>query len=164
MNIELRRIAYSARLSQETAAFSADVWIDGVKVGTAENNGHGGQTMVFISPPELYAKADAYAKSLPPTVYPARDGMESFSSPSSLDGLIDDLLGKYLDEKDTKAQYKRWCKTKVCFRLKGDKADEWRTMKLDGGKYTKRQKEYLVKKYGDQIEEILNEKIGIMPV
>lgn len=42
MKIELRRISYNAALSQETAAFAAEVWIDGELAFHARNQGTGG--------------------------------------------------------------------------------------------------------------------------
>ncbi|MGI9376018.1 MAG: hypothetical protein ACR2PC_07995 [Tsuneonella suprasediminis] len=42
MKIELRRISYNAALSQETAAFTAEVWIDGELAFHARNQGTGG--------------------------------------------------------------------------------------------------------------------------
>ncbi len=42
MKIELRRISHSAALSQETAAFAAEVWIDGELAFHARNQGTGG--------------------------------------------------------------------------------------------------------------------------
>jgi hypothetical protein len=63
MQIELRKVEYSARLSEETSAFSADVWIDGVKAGQASNHGHGGPTL--ITPQALSQRLDAYGKTLP---------------------------------------------------------------------------------------------------
>ncbi|UXC92949.1 MULTISPECIES: hypothetical protein [Sphingobium] len=42
MEIELRRISYSAALSQETAAYSAEIWIDGELAFHARNQGTGG--------------------------------------------------------------------------------------------------------------------------
>ena len=46
MRIELRKIDYSASLSQETTPFSADIWIDGIKEGHATNHGQGGPTLI----------------------------------------------------------------------------------------------------------------------
>lgn len=40
--IELRNIEVYPRLSEETTAFSADIYFEGRKVGTAENSGKGG--------------------------------------------------------------------------------------------------------------------------
>lgn len=63
MKIELRKVEYSARLSQETAAFAADIWIDGFKEGEARNDGHGGPTL--ISPGALSHRLDQHGKTLP---------------------------------------------------------------------------------------------------
>lgn len=41
MKIELRRITHSAALSQETAAYRAEIWIDGELAFHAHNQGHG---------------------------------------------------------------------------------------------------------------------------
>ena len=42
MKIELRRVSYNAALSQETSAFTAEVWIDGELAFHARNQGTGG--------------------------------------------------------------------------------------------------------------------------
>lgn len=42
MKIALRNITYSAALSQETSAFTADVWINDELAFHARNQGHGG--------------------------------------------------------------------------------------------------------------------------
>ena len=42
MKIELKNIKYAAFASQETSCYEATIYIDGVRVGTVENNGHGG--------------------------------------------------------------------------------------------------------------------------
>jgi len=42
MKIELKNIKYAAFASQETSCYEATIYIDGKKVGTVENAGHGG--------------------------------------------------------------------------------------------------------------------------
>lgn len=49
MKVELKKLAIYQRLSEETTAFSADVWIDGQKVGHAKNDGQGGATLVYLN-------------------------------------------------------------------------------------------------------------------
>jgi len=58
--VELRRIHVDERLSQETMAFAADVYIKGRKVGYADNNGHGGSTNVRV--PVTPDNTEAFAK------------------------------------------------------------------------------------------------------
>lgn len=68
MIIELKRFTTNARLSQETTAFAADVWVDGKKAGFAENDGHGGNTMVHLDP-SVRDAVETYGKTLVPEEY-----------------------------------------------------------------------------------------------
>lgn len=90
MKIELRKFSHYPRLSQETDAFNADVYVDGVKRGTAKNDGHGGPNM--IHPRELNDQIEAYAKTLPPL--PPSPGMEDLGPlPMSGDLFISLMVG-----------------------------------------------------------------------
>lgn len=42
MHIELRKLKIIAALSEETACYTAEIWIDGVRAFTASNRGQGG--------------------------------------------------------------------------------------------------------------------------
>ncbi len=103
MKIELRKITYNARLSQETSAYAADVWIDGVKRGSVQNAGHGGPDMVY--PQQLAVELYNYAKTLPPTVY------QGMTLDASIEGVFGDLLQTHLVTKDLT----RALKTKTLF-------------------------------------------------
>ena len=63
IKIELRNVAYNARLSEETPAYKADVWIDGVKAGTTRNSGTGGANIT--EPHALGERLKAHAATLP---------------------------------------------------------------------------------------------------
>ena len=66
MNLQLKNVHFSERLSQETNAFAADVFFNGKKVGYAENSGHGGCTNVGAYP----EKRDEFKKLvIMPRVY-----------------------------------------------------------------------------------------------
>jgi hypothetical protein len=103
MKIELKRITYNKRLSQETSAYAADIWVDGVKRGTVQNDGHGGPDM--IHPWELGKEIDAYAKTLPQ--------IEIYGTmmSTSAEIIFGDLLNAHLVESDLK----RGMKTKTFF-------------------------------------------------
>lgn len=47
--IELKRFKHYPRLSQETTAYSADLYVDGFKVGIVDNDGHGGMDNARLS-------------------------------------------------------------------------------------------------------------------
>ncbi len=97
MNIELKRFTTNARLSQETTAFAADVWVDGKKVGYAENAGHGGNTMVHLDP-SVRSAVEAHGKTLVPTEYKFVSGTE---------WIVDQLVEAELQKKSDKAFAKK---------------------------------------------------------
>lgn len=77
MKIELRKLAIYPRLSQETTAFAADLWIDGAKVGHARNDGRGGMSFVdWCVPPARRAEIEIALKALVPTEYQFTGGVE----------------------------------------------------------------------------------------
>jgi hypothetical protein len=68
--LELKKFKTAAFTSRETLCFSADVYLDGVLVGHAENDGQGGSTIVRPAP-TAPARArwnafEASVKKLPP--------------------------------------------------------------------------------------------------
>lgn len=66
MKIELKKLSINLRMSEETTCFVADLYIDGLKAGTAENTGKGGMTSIKAYKPgeyELTQKAEAYLES-----------------------------------------------------------------------------------------------------
>lgn len=91
MNIELKKVSHNARLSEETPAYAAEVWVDGVKRGTTRNAGHGGPDEVH--PRSLEEEIEAYAKTLPKTKYRDMELAESAES------VLHALLGRHLEGK-----------------------------------------------------------------
>lgn len=69
MKVELKRLQIYERMSEETTAFNADVWIDGKKAGIAKNAGHGGNTDVRIDDRALAAALREYGKTRVPDEY-----------------------------------------------------------------------------------------------
>lgn len=145
MNIELKNLRTYPRLSDETNAFNADVWIDGKKAGTAENDGKGGANLLYFADFKLLHAFEKWAKAQPPV-----DGLKMDA---------DFYISLLVDRMEQDKQFARWCKTKTCFRLKGDEQDAWRTINRP---YSASLKKLLAEKHGDQIEEILNDRFGGM--
>lgn len=100
MKIELKRFTTNARLSQETTAFAADVWVDGKKVGYAENAGHGGNTNVQLDR-AVRDVVEAYGKTLVPAEYKFVSGAE---------WVVDQLVEAELAKKSDKAFAKKLAK------------------------------------------------------
>ena len=107
MKVELKRLQISERLSQETTAFAADVWINGKKAGTAENAGHGGNTNVHITDPALRQTLRDYGKTIMPAEYNFTPGDE---------WVIDDLVEKVRAAKETARIAKKTAKVDEKFK------------------------------------------------
>lgn len=96
MKIELKKISFNERMSEETHCFVADLYINGKNVGECRNEGHGGSTWCRGNSKEaniLIYEAEAYCKTLPKI----RCG--EYEWEQSLDGVIDELLEKHLNAK-----------------------------------------------------------------
>jgi hypothetical protein len=63
MKIELRRITHSAALSQETAAYRAEIWIDGELAFHAHNQGTGGADFFYKVGRWEEAEVEAWLKA-----------------------------------------------------------------------------------------------------
>lgn len=86
--LELRKVKYSPSLSEETYAFTAEIWMDGKKEGTASNHGHGGMTTIY--PPALEDRLARIAAGLP------KVDAGDFTYQPTADSMVDDLLGDWL--------------------------------------------------------------------
>lgn len=107
MKLELKNVYFSERLSQETNAFSADVYFQGKKFATAENDGHGGQTFIRPLPNKLdvFKEANEYAKELPEIKFESSfSDSKTFSIASTLENQVDELFLQWLEVKELKKQ------------------------------------------------------------
>ncbi len=96
MKIELRKFKHYPRLSEETVAFNADVYVDGILVAYAENDGKGGNNRIDAAKPEYRAKVqemEAWALAQPANV------SEYGSLPMNLDFYISLLVEDMVNEK-----------------------------------------------------------------
>src|SRR5262249_10274000 len=97
----LKRIQYAAFSSEETHCFSADIYIDGKKEGSARNEGHGGPT--FITPHALAEKLNAYGATLPRGTSSIKDDPDPtgfFTYDQTGESIVDDLLEEHLLTKE----------------------------------------------------------------
>lgn len=98
MKIELRKIQIALAMSEETTAFTADIYVDGKLAGYAKNHGHGGNTDYHAAEGkrELIAQAEKYCLSLPPL------DLGTFKIEMDLENFIDELINKELERKEQK--------------------------------------------------------------
>lgn len=66
MQVELRAIKHHKSLSQETAAFTAELWVNGKLAGTVQNTGQGEGNYPRWIDEKLAPKVGKYMESLPP--------------------------------------------------------------------------------------------------
>ena len=153
MKIELKNVKFAAFASEETNCFSATVWIDGVKSGTAENSGKGGMT--FIEPQSLADKLNAYGKTLPLKVSSMTnpDGTP-FTYVEDAESLIDGLLADHLEQK----QLKRLCATTTLFRIAGQTFAEGEYLVVKA-KFTPELRARIIAKHGQGVT-FLNETMA----
>jgi len=104
MEIKLKKIYVSEQLSDETTAFVADLYINNVKIGRAENEGRGGPTNYSTTTEEgrkLIREAEEWCKTLPPLV--SKDIIidnKPFTMPMSLELFIDNILSEHVRQMD----------------------------------------------------------------
>lgn len=133
MKIELKNIEYSPALSEETIAFAANLYINGVHAGFASNRGHGGSTDYYHKDERgraLIKDAEAYCQTLPPIQFPADEYMEGFKIDSTLENHIDRLLSQWVDEKESARFRKALSKAMQQGIVFGTPDQEFRTIKF----------------------------------
>ncbi len=105
MKIELKKIAFYERMSEETNCFAADLYINGKKVGECKNDGQSGCTDYYGSSPEnnqIIRQAEEYFKTLPKVKV---EGLNMMHQPT-LESAIDDQFELYLKAKADKRMSK----------------------------------------------------------
>jgi hypothetical protein len=107
MQVELKNIKHARSLSEETNAFTADLWVEGEKVGYAKNNGRGEQTHIapFEGNRDKLREAEEWAASLPSEIVELGDGPIELKS--RLDTIVDKLVEDDLVVKDLQKEFRR---------------------------------------------------------
>ncbi len=112
MNIKLYKLKIADHMSEETTAFTAEIFINGRCAGYAKNDGRGGSTDYHRNPDpkskELMELAEKHCLSLPPIKYPASHGMKEFEVEMNLENFIDQLVQDELIKKEQKKLEKKF--------------------------------------------------------
>lgn len=109
MKVTLKNIKTNLTFSEETIMFQADLYINGKKVGYCDNDGRGGCTSYRGYTREDYqviSECEEYFKSLPKKKHTFDDGRE-FEFRQTLESEIDDIITKYVDDKEKKKFQKK---------------------------------------------------------
>lgn len=116
MEIKLKNIHVDFRLSEETNAFTANLFIDGKNVGTAINDGHGGMTNCRAKDQKgaaLIREAEIWCEQLPPEVVKLEDG-SGHNLSISLDYYVDKLVDEHIAKRE-QARFERLMGNSVIF-------------------------------------------------
>ncbi len=106
MKIELKNFKHYDKLSVETYCFTANIWVDGIKCGTAENRGIGGETDYSsdrrIGSDELIKQAEQYCLGLPSETIVIADRTITLDMNlmNYIDNLVDEIMKAKYKEKD----------------------------------------------------------------
>jgi hypothetical protein len=73
--VELKAIKFHEDMSEETNCYSANIYINGKKAGDIRNQGHGGESMLYIDP-EYRASFNAWIQSQPDELFTSREYFE----------------------------------------------------------------------------------------
>lgn len=104
MKIEIKNFKFFAAGSRETNNFVCDIYADGIKIGSASNDGGGGSTMLGWDKPEqkeMYLKAEAFCQTLPDW-----DLGHGVSVKMNLENKVDQLVDDAINEKE-KVRFKK---------------------------------------------------------
>lgn len=124
MKIELRKFKHYPRLSEETVAFNADVYVDGVLVAYAENDGKGGNNRIDAAKPEHRSKVEemeAWALAQPANV--SEFGSLAMNLDFYISLLVEDMVNEKIYAKNRKVfdQFSNEVLAKILkFNNKGD--------------------------------------------
>lgn len=153
MTYELRKVKIARNLSEETTAFTAELWLDGRKVADCSNHGQGGSTGLFYVSPEDRDAHEAFCAAQP--------NITSKWNPDGLKFDADLHVGELLSDYDLTQTFKRKCRKNVLFILTERKPGEYLEIRdrrpSPGSKEALRA--HVVEKYGDKIELIVNDDI-----
>ena len=124
MQIKLKNIKVNLTFSQETTMFDADIYVDGVRIGFAYNEGRGGCTYYTSigndKCRQALRQAEAFCESLPKEIY------EGIELSSNLEGYIDNLVDQFVNNREQRRfvnKLKKDMEKYVCY-SKSNKVDE----------------------------------------
>jgi hypothetical protein len=123
--LEVKNVKIHDDISEETVCFSCSVWVDGKRIGTAENCGKGGPNMYHFknNGRNFEKEIEAFAKTLPPRKTDFGDG-KIHEIDYSMDCVVTDLVIMF----DERRRMKRYAKKHCIFTVPGEE-DTYRQLK-----------------------------------
>ena len=147
MHIELRRLKVFEEMSRETTAFTAELWVDGTKLGRAMNDGGGGATRCEVRDRKRLDAVETFAAALP------RAKSKDFADglPMDLDFYLALLVDRHLEEKQERAL----CRKHIVLQLKNSPPGHYACYQAA---YSPQTVEALRKRHGANLLCVVNER------
>ena len=144
--IELKKVKIARHMSEETTAFTAELWIDGKVAAYVKNEGRGGDNFPRFIDRQVEKEFHAYCKAQPARV----------TEWGTFDVSYDDFIGDLLWDWELNAEYKRRCKKNVVILL--DHQEKGMYSQYKGQLYTPAVAQRIRDHFGDKLVEIVNER------
>ena len=132
MNITLKSVKFSESLSEETNAFTANVYAGTKRIGYAKNNGQGGNTTVNAFPEQrdLFRETERFLTEQPQINIGSED--RPFMIDSDMESTVNNLFEKWLSIKEEKKMQNR-CKKGVIYKTNGGYSIiTWTNINIEG--------------------------------
>lgn len=134
--ITLKSLKYAAFASEETNCYEAIVCLDGVPMFHARNDGKGGADLFSNLPKQsgadfrvAFAKVDAAARADFPQFFVGEVASTGYAGLTYSMGL-EALIGTFVTDELALRDLRRHLKSKVLFKMPGDKPGQFRAIKL----------------------------------
>lgn len=105
MKFELKKLKIAKQLSEETTAFTAEVWIDGKLAFHAKNSGQGGADIYYKMGDITEGQVNAWLLENHPKVQLCEDLV--------VDPDLETIVGQLIDRAEAEKQLKRMLKSKI---------------------------------------------------
>jgi hypothetical protein len=149
-NVELKKVKIARFMSEDSTAFTAELWVDGNLIGHVKNSGQGGNNLLDPADwtPEGHAKVrefEEWCETQPPSVFEGH----SLSMNSDL------FLGLLIEDYEENAMLKRRCKKHMLVKLVEHAGGEFAQYTAP---YTPAFAARVKASEGDKLVEIINER------
>ena len=147
MKVELKRVKIANNMSQETVAFTADLWVNNAKIADLRNDGRGGPNHIMpimVKNESTIDRIRAFEKWC--EAQPPCDDL-----PMTADFYISLMLERFEMDKE----YRKLCKTKTLIRRKGNREDQFHVWPH---RYCPELATHIRQVEGNRLLEIVNER------
>jgi len=134
MEPELKKVKIARSLSQDSTAFTAQLWVDGEYIADVSNDGRGGNNRIMhrfdgkgLNTRDKVEAFRKWCEGQPPRTIAVNDAPGAKTASVAMDA--DLYISLMLEDYEEQQQIKRWCKTKTVIRLKSDKPGEFHIYK-----------------------------------